>query len=374
MGARYFLLIFMCKSDTIEKNGEDELQMENRCFLLDGGMGTMLASRIDMPATLPESVNITHPDILTDIHRAYIRAGADYIYANTFGVNGHKLRGSDYTVDQLVGAALRNAKAAAAAEGRDNVKVALDLGPLGEMLEPMGTLTFDEAYELFREAVVAGEKHGADLIVFETFSDLLELKAGLLAAREHTSLPVFCTMTFTESGKTFAGVSVSSAAVTLTALGASAVGINCSLGPVQIYPMIQEMARYTDLPPDRQGERGAAERRRSRIRYRPRSVCGNGAQVYRSGRGIHRRLLRDYAGVHIRNPRRCRGTAPAAGAQGPVRRLQRARNRRARQGAHCGRTDQPQRQGRVCRRAARRHDRFCARPLCLRRRMRICST
>ena len=248
MGARYFLLIFMCKSDTIEKNGEDELQMENRCFLLDGGMGTMLASRIDMPATLPESVNITHPDILTDIHRAYIRAGADYIYANTFGVNGHKLRGSDYTVDQLVGAALRNAKAAAAAEGRDNVKVALDLGPLGEMLEPMGTLTFDEAYELFREAVVAGEKHGADLIVFETFSDLLELKAGLLAAREHTSLPVFCTMTFTESGKTFAGVSVSSAAVTLTALGASAVGINCSLGPVQIYPMIQEMARYTDLP------------------------------------------------------------------------------------------------------------------------------
>ena len=248
MGARYFLLIFMCKSDTIEKNGEDELQMENRCFLLDGGMGTMLASRIDMPATLPESVNITHPDILTDIHRAYIRAGADYIYANTFGVNGHKLRGSDYTVDQLVGAALRNAKAAAAAEGRDNVKVALDLGPLGEMLEPMGTLTFDEAYELFREAVVAGEKHGADLIVFETFSDLLELRAGLLAAREHTSLPVFCTMTFTESGKTFAGVSVSSAAVTLTALGASAVGINCSLGPVQIYPMIQEMARYTDLP------------------------------------------------------------------------------------------------------------------------------
>ena len=248
MGARYFLLIFMCKSDTIEKNGEDELQMENRCFLLDGGMGTMLASRIDMPATLPESVNITHPDILTDIHRAYIRAGADYIYANTFGVNGHKLRGSDYTVDKLVGAALRNAKEAAAAEGRDNVKVALDLGPLGEMLEPMGTLTFDEAYELFREAVVAGEKHGADLIVFETFSDLLELKAGLLAAREHTSLPVFCTMTFTESGKTFAGVSVSSAAVTLTALGASAVGINCSLGPVQIYPMIQEMARYTDLP------------------------------------------------------------------------------------------------------------------------------
>lgn len=248
MGARYFLLIFMCKSDTIEKNGEDELQMENRCFLLDGGMGTMLASRIDMPATLPESVNITHPDILTDIHRAYIRAGADYIYANTFGVNGHKLRGSDYTVDQLVGAALQNAKAAAAAEGRDNVKVALDLGPLGEMLEPMGTLTFDKAYELFREAVVAGEKHGADLIVFETFSDLLELKAGLLAAREHTSLPVFCTMTFTESGKTFAGVSVSSAAVTLTALGASAVGINCSLGPVQIYPMIQEMARYTDLP------------------------------------------------------------------------------------------------------------------------------
>ena len=147
-----------------------------------------------------------------------------------------------------MGAALRNAKAAAAAKGRDNVKVALDLGPLGEMLEPMGTLTFDKAYELFREAVVAGEKHGADLIVFETFSDLLELKAGLLAAREHTSLPVFCTMTFTESGKTFAGVSVSSAAVTLTALGASAVGINCSLGPVQIYPMIQEMARYTDLP------------------------------------------------------------------------------------------------------------------------------
>lgn len=256
----------------------------------------MLASRIDMPATLPESVNITHPDILTDIHREYIRAGADYIYANTFGVNGHKLRGSDYTVDQLIGAAIQNAKAAIATEGRNDVKVALDLGPLGEMLEPMGTLTFDGAYELFRESVIAGERHGADLVVFETFSDLLELKAGLLAARENTSLPVFCTMTFTESGKTFAGVSVASAAVALTALGASAVGINCSLGPVQIYPMIQEMARYTDLPLIVKANAGLPK---------------DGAAVYDIGPEVFAEMAPKFVEAGTRYIGGCCGTTPA---------------------------------------------------------------
>lgn len=265
-------------------------------------------------------------------------------------------------MDQLIGAAIRNAKAAIATEGRNDVKVALDLGPLGEMLEPMGTLTFDGAYELFRESVIAGERHGADLVVFETFSDLLELKAGLLAARENTSLPVFCTMTFTESGKTFAGVSVASAAVALTALGASAVGINCSLGPVQIYPMIQEMARYTDLPLIVKANAGLPK---------------DGAAVYDIGPEVFAEMAPKFVEAGTRYIGGCCGTTPAyiAAIHGAVEGLslppartvptavwQRAGDGDARTDARRRRADQPQRQRRVRRRAARGQYRLCAGP------------
>lgn len=212
---------------------------------LDGAMGTMLQeSGIDI-GKIPEELNITHPEVVTDIHRQYIESGAQIIYANTFAANHYKLKASKYTVDELITAGIACAKTAC--KGTDT-KVALSIGPVGELLEPGGSLTFEEAYDIFKEMVVSGEKAGADLVVFETIVDLLEMKAAVLAAKENTSLPVFCTMTFEENGRTFTGVTVPCAAVTLTALGVDAIGINCSLGPDKIFPLAQEMVKWTPLP------------------------------------------------------------------------------------------------------------------------------
>ena len=181
------------------------------------------------------------------IHRQYIEAGADIIYANTFSANRYKLSYSDYSVEELVRAGVVNAKKAAAASGRD-VAVALDVGPIGELMEPNGSLKFEEAYDMFKEMMTVGEEAGADLVVIETSTDLLEMKAAVLAAKENTSLPVFSTMTFEKNGRTFTGVTVEAAALTLTGLGVDAIGINCSLGPNDIYPLAQKLVEWTPLP------------------------------------------------------------------------------------------------------------------------------
>ena len=214
-------------------------------ILLDGAMGTMLQKSGVRIGKVPEALNITHPDIVIDIHRQYIESGSDIIYSNTFSANRYKLAHCGYTVDQLVTAGVKNAKRAA--EGT-KVKAALSIGPVGELLEPNGNLSFDSAYDIFREMLIAGEKAGADLVVFETMTDLLEMKAAVLAAKENTSLPVFCTMTFEENHRTFTGVSVESMAVTLTSLGVEAIGVNCSLGPKEILPIAQKLSRWTPLP------------------------------------------------------------------------------------------------------------------------------
>ncbi|MBQ7713370.1 MAG: homocysteine S-methyltransferase family protein, partial [Oscillospiraceae bacterium] len=175
----------------------------------------------------------------------YIAAGSDVIYANTFGANARKLARTGWSVGEVVSAAIRLAKDAAAGTG---VKVALDIGPLGELLEPMGTLPFERAYELFREVAVAGAAAGADLAVIETMTDLYETKAALLAVKENTNLPVLVTMSFEESGRTFTGCAVASMARTLTGLGADAVGLNCSLGPDKLAPLLREVCENTDRP------------------------------------------------------------------------------------------------------------------------------
>ncbi len=223
------------------------LAHDNLIWLLDGAMGTQLQQLQLMSTSVPEAVNLTHPDAIRDIHRAYIQAGARIIYANTFSVNGYKLAGSDYTVNQLVSAAVQNAKNARQLENPD-VLIALDCGPIGRMLEPNGDLAFIEAYELFQELVTAGIEVGVDLILFETFTDLLEIKAAILAAKEHSNLPVFASMSFESNGRTFAGVTPASAALTLSGLGVDALGINCSLGPEQILPLVEELAAWTNLP------------------------------------------------------------------------------------------------------------------------------
>ena len=220
-----------------------ELLKEKEFILLDGGMGTMLQAKSMKMGEIPELLNIKNPEWLTDIHRQYIAAGSDIIYANTFGANGLKLRRTEYTVEQVVSEAIRIAKEAA--EGTDTL-VALDIGPLGQLLEPTGTLSFEEAYELFSEIIKAGK--GADLIVLETMTDLYELKAGILAAKENSDLPLICTMTFEENMRTFTGCDISAMCLTAAGLGADAVGVNCSLGPRELYPVVEKICSWTELP------------------------------------------------------------------------------------------------------------------------------
>ena len=218
--------------------------LERKEFVyLDGAMGTMLFDKGLKMGEIPELLNLTKPEWIIDIHRQYIEAGSDIVYANTFGANRYKLSRSGKTVDEVVRAAIRNAKQAA--QGA-NAYVALDVGPIGQLLEPAGTLSFEEAYDIFREIVIAGEE--ADLIVFETMTDLYELKAAVLAAKENSDKPVITTMTFERNGRTFTGCSVSAMAYTLEGLGVDAMGINCSLGPKELMPLVEELAKDTSLP------------------------------------------------------------------------------------------------------------------------------
>lgn len=218
--------------------------LERKEFVyLDGAMGTMLFDKGLKMGEIPELLNLTKPEWIIDIHRQYIEAGSDIVYANTFGANRYKLSHSGKSVDEVVRAAIRNAKQAA--QGA-NAYVALDVGPIGQLLEPAGTLSFEEAYDIFKEIVIAGEE--ADLIVFETMTDLYELKAAVLAAKENSDKPVITTMTFERNGRTFTGCSVSAMAYTLEGLGVDAMGINCSLGPKELMPLVEELAKDTSLP------------------------------------------------------------------------------------------------------------------------------
>ena len=214
-------------------------------LLLDGAMGTMLQKGGMRPGENSVLLNLTRPELIQSIHRAYIDAGSQVIYANTFGANRKKLARTGHSVAEVVAAAIRNAKAAA--QGTE-VKIALDVGPIGELLAPMGTLSFHEAYDIFAEMMEAGQWAGADLIVIETMTDLYETKAALLAAVEAGELPTFVTMTFDESGRTFTGCTVSSMARTLTGLGADAIGVNCSLGPGELVDVVRELRANTPLP------------------------------------------------------------------------------------------------------------------------------
>ena len=219
--------------------------MENKLIFLDGAMGTMLQRHGLKLGAIPELLSITDPDLLTGIHRQYIDAGTEIVYANTFGANRRKLQKTPYTVAQVVAAAIAAAKKAC--EGT-SARVALDIGPLGELLEPMGTLPFETAVDMFAEIVEAGVNAGADLICIETMTDLYEAKAALLAAKEHSALPVWVTMSFDATGRTFTGCTIPSMARTLEGLGADAIGLNCSQGPKQLLPLFAELCRHTTLP------------------------------------------------------------------------------------------------------------------------------
>lgn len=211
--------------------------------LLDGAMGTLIQKSGVKYDSVPETLNITHPELIESFHKAYAEAGSDIVYANTFGANGYKLKESGYSVDEIIKSGVENAKKAV--QGTDCL-VALDIGPIGQLLEPAGSLSFDSAYDYFKEQIVAGQ--GADVIVFETMTDLYELKAAVLAAKENSDKPIIATMTFERNGRTFTGVSPAAMAVTLTGLGVDALGVNCSLGPDELEGVVSEISKYTDLP------------------------------------------------------------------------------------------------------------------------------
>ena len=218
--------------------------MRNSRIILDGGMGTMLQAAGLGLGERPEIFGIEHPDVVEHIQRSYVEAGSQVLYANTFGANAHKLAGTGHTVEEAVSVNVATARRAAGGKA----KVALDVGPIGELLEPLGMLSFEKAYEIYAQVVKAGAACGVDLIIFETMTDLYEVKAAVLAAKENTDLPVWTTMSFESSGRTFTGTTVAAMALTLSGLSVDALGINCSLGPKELMPLVEELRQWTDLP------------------------------------------------------------------------------------------------------------------------------
>lgn len=216
-----------------------------RHLLFDGGMGTMLQAHGLEAGALPELLCLDEPTGVTAIHRAYVEAGSEVVTTNTFGANRLKLEAEGEgraTVDEVFAAAVRCARASGARY------VAGDIGPLGALLRPLGTMSFDDAYDLFAEEARAAAKAGVDLFIIETMTDLLEIKAAVLACKETTDLPIFATMTFEGDGRTFLGTSPEVAAVTLDALGVDVLGINCSLGPAELAPFARRMLAVTEKP------------------------------------------------------------------------------------------------------------------------------
>ena len=219
-----------------------ELLDSKEFVFLDGAMGTMIQAAGYADEHIPELLNLTHPEVIADIHRQYSESGADIVYANTFGANRYKLADCGHSPEEGIRAGIANAKRAVG----DRSLVALDIGPLGQLLEPAGTLSFEEAYDCYKEMVLAGSE--ADVIVLETMTDLYEVKAAFLAARENSDKPVLVTMTFEENMRTFTGVSPECMVAVLEGLGADAIGVNCSLGPEELYPVVNRICSLSSLP------------------------------------------------------------------------------------------------------------------------------
>ena len=211
--------------------------------IVDGGMGTLLQANGLMGGELPELWNLTHPEALLKIQSDYVNAGCDILTANMFGANRLKLEKTGHTVQEVVSQALKLAHTASGGKAA----VALDIGPSGKLLKPFGDLAFDDAYELFKEEIIAG-RDNADLVIIETMSDAYEAKAALLAAKENCDLPVIVTFTFDSTGKLLTGSNIPAALLLAESLGADAVGINCSLGPEQMESFVDEMLTLTNLP------------------------------------------------------------------------------------------------------------------------------
>ena len=212
-------------------------------LFFDGGMGTELQKNGLKKGELPELLNIHSPEIVKKVHKSYLDAGCDIITTNTFGANSLKFS----NVEEIITNSVNIVKDAIAESGR-KAYTALDVGPLGKLLAPYGDLPFEDAYNLFKEQVIAGEKAGADLVLIETMGDLYEIKAAVLAAKENTNLPIFVSMIFDKKGTLLTGADIKTAIVTLEALGVDGIGLNCGLGPDQMLLLLKEMTEYSSTP------------------------------------------------------------------------------------------------------------------------------
>lgn len=219
-------------------------------LFFDGGMGTLLQARGLKPGELPETWNVDRREEIIEIHKNYYEAGCDIVLTNTFGANALKFHDESYDLKEIVTSAVENAREGArlGVRGDRETYVALDIGPTGKLLKPMGDLAFEDAYRAFQEVMVYGAGAGADFIHIETMSDTYEVKAAVLAAKEGTDLPVTATMIFDEKGKLLTGGDVPSVVAMLEGLGVDALGLNCGLGPVQMLPILEEVLRYASVP------------------------------------------------------------------------------------------------------------------------------
>ena len=221
--------------------------LKNNILYLDGGMGTLLQARGLLAGELPERWNLSHPDVITNIHKQYFDAGSNVVNTNTFGANCLKF-GAD-ELDAIIGAAIKNARCAAdESTGTQPKWVALDIGPTGKMPAPYGDLDFEDAVSIFAQTIRLGVKHGADLVMIETMSDSYETRAALLAAKENSNLPIFVSCAFGEDGKLMTGADPAAMVAMLEGMGADAIGINCSFGPRKLMGVIKEYLKYASIP------------------------------------------------------------------------------------------------------------------------------
>ena len=221
--------------------------IKNHILIFDGAMGTMLQRQGMIGGEIPEFYNIEKREIVKSIHKKYLMAGSNVVTTNTFGANRLKLEGEKYGVDEVIISAINIAKEAIQDVGKD-AYVFLDIGPLGALIEPIGTLKFNEAYEVYKEIVQIGQREGVDGFIIETISDVYEAKAAILACKEFSDKAIFCTMTFEENKRTLTGCDTLTMVTVLEALGVDALGVNCSLGPKELQPVIDEIISYSSIP------------------------------------------------------------------------------------------------------------------------------
>ena len=283
-------------------------QLQDKGLIFDGGMGSLLQAKGLRAGELPEVWNITRPEVLREIHAEYLAAGCDVVTANTFGANPFKYASPSfdggpagkeedrYTLQEVVGAALSHARFAVSQAGHGYV--ALDLGPTGRLLQPMGDLAFEDCVDAYAQVVREGAGAGADLILIETMSDLYELKAALLAAKENCDLPVMATVAFDASGKLLTGGTVRSVVALLEGLRADALGLNCGLGPADMLPIAKELIAYASVPVIIQPNAGL-----------PR--VENGRTVYDLPPSDFSREMKDVIAAGARGIGGCCGTTPA---------------------------------------------------------------